>query len=187
MTGQEIGEKLSAPGVYNSIYGLGSNKEYDVSKLIPKVKIPKYVADYIDYCKRDIPHSPSHIGVGMAMQPEYMCACMPDEIERWLTDNDLEVNIKHEELFARAWLYGYEIQQEEKFVLPMEGTEDLGGDVMYAFIGNECNKSWTSQFSEFEADNIVNPDLFVTQSQIDSAPEWVKVVAKNKVKVEVSK
>lgn len=181
MTGQEIGEKLSAPGVYNSIYGLGSNKEYDVSKLIPKVKIPKFVADYIDYCKRDIPHSPSRIGVGSAMQPEYMCDCMPDEIERWLTDNDREVNIKHEELFARAWLDGYEIQQEEKFVLPMEGTEDLGGDVMYAFISN---KSWTSQFSYFdEADNIVNPDLSVTQSQIDSAPEWVKVVAKNKVKV----
>lgn len=78
MTGKEMAKAL---GLDDPVFSKGSHtlfddEDYDILKLMPKVKIPKFVADYIDYCKRDIPHSPSRIGVGSAMQPEYMCVCL---------------------------------------------------------------------------------------------------------------
>ncbi len=200
MTGEEIGEKwglderklfldypsCDAINTYNPIMKmLYPNFNYDVSELLPKVKIPRFVADYIDYCKS------SNIGVGTAMQPEYMTDDMPDEVDRWLTDNSRDTNIKREELFARAWLYGYEIE-EKIYALPMEGTEWLAADGRtHCHFACFLKDHWSGKNNLKDiyriAPSVLKVNgLLVSQSQIDVAPEWVKVVAKNKIKVNLN-
>ncbi|WPC19458.1 DUF1642 domain-containing protein [Pediococcus inopinatus] len=144
--------------------------KHDTPKLISKVKIPKFVADYIKYCKCEA------WGIGQAMQPEYMTSDMPDKIERWFTDNSDDINCKHEELFAKAWIYGYEIEPEDKFHLVMPNTE-YGAEVTCAGIldSGVC-------FTEQCFKNDLSDYPIITQSQIDSAPDWVKAIKPVKVK-----
>lgn len=65
-----------------------------------KVVIPKFIADKVKYCKESSGYSLFH-----AMD---YCFNFKDTAE-WL-----EIN---EETFARAWLYGYEIEQEKLYTV----------------------------------------------------------------------
>lgn len=76
-----------------------------------KVVIPQFVADWIDYCKENHftitgafdPVSEYGIGIaGTFKGSVYKCT-------RWALDN--------QNLFARAWLDGYEVDQEKRYVV----------------------------------------------------------------------
>lgn len=76
-----------------------------------KVVIPQFVADWIDYCKENHftitgafdPVSEYGIGIaGTFKGSVYKCT-------RWALDN--------QNLFARAWLDGYEVEQEKRYVV----------------------------------------------------------------------
>jgi len=57
MTGNKVSVQLNLKHTYmlggtgEQGFLINNDTDYDVSKLIPKVKVPKYVADYIKYCK----------------------------------------------------------------------------------------------------------------------------------------
>ncbi|WPP08534.1 DUF1642 domain-containing protein [Pediococcus inopinatus] len=173
MTGEEIGKRLGIFGFSSNdtraAYQLDWDTDYDLLKLISKVKIPKFVADYIKYCKCEA------CGIGQAMQPEYMTSDMPDKIERWFTENSNDVNCEHEELFAKAWIYSYEIEPEDKFILPMEGTHGADSTTMYAI---KIGGYWTAN-KYYDDMRAALPT--VTKSQIDTAPDWVKAIKPVKV------
>lgn len=65
-----------------------------------KVVVPKYIADSIEYCKDTEGYELFH-----AMD---YCYQYKDSAE-WLEDN--------QEIFARAWLFGYEIEQEKLYIV----------------------------------------------------------------------
>lgn len=77
---------------------LGWVSEAAITDLLekPKVKLPKYIADKIEYCK-------DAEGYGLFHAMDY-CFGYKDSAE-WLEYN--------QETFARAWLDGYEMEDEE--------------------------------------------------------------------------
>lgn len=79
-------------------------KQLDESK---KVKVPKFVADWICYLK------------GWNYGLHYGLANASDEVLEWLCVDKL----KRQELFARAWLDGYEVEEEKRYYVRFKGME----------------------------------------------------------------
>lgn len=82
-----------------------------------KVKIPQMVAEWIDYCKENHltitgafdPVSEHGIGLAGTFKGKvYKCT-------RWALNN--------QNLFARAWLDGYEVEQEKRYTVVMKTTK----------------------------------------------------------------
>ena len=81
-----------------------------------KVKIPQFVADWIEVCKEHLTHS-----LYTAMTPNFM-----KENGQSL---DLILWIKkasNQDIFARAWLDGYEVEKEPKYTVRMKGINGYG-------------------------------------------------------------
>ena len=77
-----------------------------------KVVMPKYIADKIEYCK-------NAEGYGLFHAMDY-CYGYKDSAD-WLEDN--------QELFARAWLDGYEIEQEKLYTVEIPNPNNIGNEV----------------------------------------------------------
>ena len=81
-----------------------------------KVKIPQFVADWIKYCK--------HTGVNLYNALEmgdlyfYNYANQKDDLklkEFFETDTN-------QDFFARAWLFGYEVEEEKRYLVKIKGN-----------------------------------------------------------------
>src|SRR5699024_9926049 len=78
------------------------------SQKLEKVQIPKFVAEYLDFAKSDT-----------TLMRVLELANTRNEWEKWEKEYDwIEEN---HELFARAWLDGYEIEQEPKYYAKIKG------------------------------------------------------------------
>lgn len=78
-----------------------------------KVKIPQFLADWIDACKENLA-----IGLYTAMNPDFL--------KQWNKSDELICWIKktsNQELFARAWLDGYEVEKEKRYTVVMKTTK----------------------------------------------------------------
>lgn len=73
-----------------------------------KVKVPQFVADFITEQKK-LGHTLSYS----------IDACMADRVAEWYWDNS--------ELFARAWLDGYQIEQYKKYLVQLRGVKCTTG------------------------------------------------------------
>ena len=77
-----------------------------------KVKIPQTVADWIDACKENLA-----IGLYIAMNPDFLKQWnQSDELISWSRKTS------NQELFARAWLDGYEVKKEPKYKVKFKGV-----------------------------------------------------------------
>lgn len=82
-----------------------------------KVKIPQTVADWIDACKEN-----SAIGLYIAMNPDFLKQWnKSDELISWSRKTS------NQELFARAWLDGYEVEKEKRYKVVMPNVASSGG------------------------------------------------------------
>jgi len=79
-----------------------------------KVVIPKFVADWIEECKNDDFH------LFGAMEG---ISSNQKKIDYWFREDD------NMELFARAWLDGYEVEEEKRYYVRFKGMES--GDFNY--------------------------------------------------------
>lgn len=83
-----------------------------------KVKIPKFVADWIKYCKRtgvELQHA-----LNMEDLYFYNYANQKDDLK--LKDFfEVEGN---QDLFARAWLDGFEIEKEKRYIVKVKNIGD---------------------------------------------------------------
>lgn len=88
-----------------------------------KVTVPQFVADWIEYCKEN------HLTITGAFEPvsEHGIGLAETfkgsayECTRWALDN--------QNLFARAWLDGYEVEEEKRYYVRFKGMET--GDFNY--------------------------------------------------------
>ena len=79
-----------------------------------KVVIPKFVADWIEECKNDDFH------LFGAMEG---ISSNQKKLDYWFREDD------NMELFARAWLDGYEVEEEKQYYVRFKGMES--GDFNY--------------------------------------------------------
>ncbi|WP_445285342.1 DUF1642 domain-containing protein [Streptococcus sp. KHUD_012] len=74
-------------------------------KKFEKVTIPQFVAEFIAEQKKQV-----------YTLSESIDACMSDRVAEWYWDNS--------ELFARAWLDGYEVAKEKRYIVKVKGAEE---------------------------------------------------------------
>lgn len=78
-----------------------------------KVKIPQFVADWIEACKENLA-----IGLYIAMDPDFMKQWnRSDKLISWIR------KINNQNLFARAWLDGYEAEKEKRYLVKIKGID----------------------------------------------------------------
>lgn len=98
----------------------------------PKVQVPKFVADWIKKCKEESI-------VPLAGAFEYGNA----ELESWFSD------WSNQETFARAWLDGYDVEKEKRYLVKIIGITDYNSYLNY----RKAEKVWTIE-SKMEIDAI---------------------------------
>ena len=73
------------------------------------VKVPQFVAEWIEE-KRDM---------GWKLAQMLLQAGLNEQYGRWVVDN--------QDLFARAWLDGYEIEKEKRYLVKVKGMSRING------------------------------------------------------------
>lgn len=85
-----------------------------------KVKIPKFVADWIEYCKN------TFLSLARALMVSeedfYNYANQKDHLELL----HFLGSMVNQEKFAKAWLYGYEVEQEKRYLVEMKRIVGYG-------------------------------------------------------------
>lgn len=75
------------------------------------------VADWIEACKENLA-----IGLYIAMNPDFMKQWnKSDKLISWVR------KINNQNLFARAWLDGYEVEKEKRYKVVMPNVSSSGG------------------------------------------------------------
>ncbi|MCW1053162.1 DUF1642 domain-containing protein [Streptococcus anginosus] len=112
MNKQEAIEKVEGNLMYTttSIMGVCVNR-LDVIDIIKKIDepekpvIPQFVADWIDVCKENLA-----VGLYTAMNPDFMKENSQSfDFILWIKKTS------NQDIFARAWLDGYEIEKEKLY------------------------------------------------------------------------
>ncbi|EDH0847341.1 DUF1642 domain-containing protein [Listeria monocytogenes] len=106
-----------------------------------RIVVPQFVADWVSHCKQR--------EYDLACLLDYGNAGIPDEMYEWLISS-----ADNQELLARAWLDGYEVEKEPVWVVENENGYRLRSITMNP--GNSLNWSFDSknknyiEFEEFE-------------------------------------
>ena len=106
----EYGQTLNVPN--SNIY----TTDNIIDKYKIKVKVPQYVADWIKYCKRTGVNLYNALEMGDLYFYNY--ANQKDDLklkEFFETDTN-------QDLFARAWLDGYEVEEEKRYLVKIKGN-----------------------------------------------------------------
>ena len=83
-----------------------------------RVKVPQFVADWIEE-KRDM---------GWKLTKMVLQANLNEQYWRWVVDN--------QETFARAWLDGYEVEKEKRYLVKIKGLTTAYSYLMKDTVGN---------------------------------------------------
>ena len=85
-----------------------------------KVTIPQFVADWIKYCKNTNVTMTRALLVG---EVDFYNYANQKDLSR-LTD--FFIDGKNQKIFARAWLNGYEVEKEKRYLVKVKGVNDYG-------------------------------------------------------------
>lgn len=81
------------------------------------VKVPRFVADWIEVCKEHLTTS-----LYTAMNPNFMKENNQSfDLILWIK------NTSNQETFARAWLDGYDVEEEKRYKVVMPNISSSGG------------------------------------------------------------
>ena len=95
-----------------------------------KVRIPQFVADWIEECKT---FEHFVVSLSFALQPVV-----------WEKNNlsgtciDWLMNANNQETFALAWIFGYEVEEERRYLVKVKGVNE---ECEYLFFG-ELSNTW---------------------------------------------
>ncbi|EGC8325708.1 DUF1642 domain-containing protein [Listeria monocytogenes] len=129
------------------------------------VVVPQFVADWINHCKQKV--------YDLFLSMDYEDSDMSYEMHNWLTFSD-----ENQELFARAWLDGYEVEKEPLYYvrLPLSTWNDDAAELevinMYVLLNKQSdettftgliinkNKKWTTKLTEAEIKGMPGGDIY---------------------------
>lgn len=141
-------------GILNELgsgYGLAKYKSgYEQGKLDgamerEKTAVPQFIAEFIAEQKK-LGHTLSYS----------IDACMSDRVAEWYWDNS--------ELFARAWLDGYTVRKEKRYLVKIIGITDYNSYLNY----HKGENKWTIE-SRMETDAIRTEH---TRKELEEAGFW---------------
>ena len=112
MNKQELINRIGQLFAFGSKDYIERNRVLDLVKQLDKpkpVKVPQCVADWIEKCKRSLSlrQAISQVQVGI-------------EVDDWLMEVDADDAFANQETVARAWLDGYEVEEEKKFFVKIK-------------------------------------------------------------------
>lgn len=138
---EETKNAISYQIKYSGDMGMTWLDERDLIAPAQVLKVPQFVADWISHCKQKV--------YDLFLSMDYEDSDMSYEMYNWLTFSD-----ENQEIFARAWLDGYEVEKEPVWVVENENGYRLRSITMNP--GNSLNWSFDSknknyiEFEEFE-------------------------------------
>ncbi|WP_459382929.1 DUF1642 domain-containing protein [Listeria monocytogenes] len=129
------------------------------------IAVPRFAADWIKHCKQR--------EYDLACLLEYGNAGIPDEMYEWLISS-----ADNQELLARAWLDGYEVEKEPLYYvrLPLSTWNDDAAELevinMYVLLNVQSdetsitgsiineNKEWRTKLTEAEIKGIPGGEIY---------------------------
>ncbi|HAA7222707.1 TPA_asm: hypothetical protein GHE25_06290 [Listeria monocytogenes] len=152
---------------YQIVYFGGEKKiwfaERELLSPAPVLKVPQFVADWISRRRQE--------GYNLIWSISYENNDMPDEMYEWLTST-----ADNQELFARAWLDGYEVEKEPLYYvrLPFASRStdfekettytyiivNITTDEMQPSISNRNYGSWKAELTEAQIKGMPGGDLY---------------------------
>lgn len=85
-----------------------------------KVKIPEFVANWLEYCKNTNVTMARALLVGEVDFYNYANQKDLSRLTDFFSDG------KNQEIFARAWIFGYEVEKEKRYLVEMKGISGYG-------------------------------------------------------------
>lgn len=80
-----------------------------------KVKVPQFVAEHIEHSKE----------IGRDLQDAMNSSLINKQVDQWLyTKNNMET-------FAQAWVFGYEVEEEKRYLVKVKGMNRINGCLAY--------------------------------------------------------
>ena len=115
------------------------------------VKVPQFVADWIEVCKEHLTTS-----LYTAMNPDFMKENNQSfDFILWIKKTS------NQDLFARAWLDGYEVEKEKRYIVRVKGVEEDNAFLNYYAPRNEWFMDSACDMGEISA--------FHTRKQLEEA------------------
>ena len=124
---RELGHIYSYQGAKNLI------REYEKLNKLEKVKVPQFVDDVIEGARE---HSPE-----LEDALHYACSNGSQEFTEWYQKKS------NRDLFARAWLDGYEVEKEKRYTVKLKNVRDIFGILNFS----KRSKEW--RFSDSNTNN----------------------------------
>ena len=103
-----------------------------------KVTIPQFVANWIEVCKEHLTSS-----LYLAMTPSFLKSNNQGiELTLWIK--------KNEETFARAWLDGYEVEKEKRYLVKVKGVNEECECLFFGELSNTWKFRSLGSFGELK-------------------------------------
>lgn len=118
----EILNKLGSDYGLHKYYAGYKHGKFDGAIEHEKVAVPQFVADWIDECKNDDFH------LFGAMEG---ISSNQKKLDYWFREDD------NMEIFARAWLDGYEVDEEKRYLVKMKSI-----DTNFNFLNRHRNENY---------------------------------------------
>ena len=135
------------------------NKVLDIISQINEQKkpvVPQFVAEYIEYCKYEKFY---------ALHGAY--ANMDERLKCWRFKGN------NSELFAKAWLYGYEVEKEKLYTVELPNT-NAGGHIVLCKTNDGIVAIAFASIARWRGDKSVQ----LTEAEIKKDFEWAFQFAK---------
>ena len=129
----EILNKLGSDYGLHKYYAGYKQGKFDGAMGREKVTIPQFVADWINKAK----------GLGKTLY--YALDHSPEEVNLWFCEDE----VNRQNIFARAWLDGYTVEEEKRYLVKMKGMDKeftmLKLDKIRGswYLGNDTEYSYT--------------------------------------------
>ncbi|EAC2725237.1 DUF1642 domain-containing protein [Listeria monocytogenes] len=162
---EETENAISYQIKYSGEMGMTWLDERDLLSPAPVLKVPQFVADWISRRRQE--------GYNLIWSISYENNDMPDEMYEWLTST-----ADNQELFAHAWLDGYEVEKEPLYYvrLPLSTWNDDAAELevinMYVLLNVQSdetsitgsiineNKEWRTKLTEAEIKGIPGGEIY---------------------------
>ena len=120
MNKQELIKRIGQLFVFGSRDYIERNRVLDLVEQLDEpqpVQVPQFVAEHIEHSKE----------IGRDLQDAMNSSLINKQVDQWLyTKNNMET-------FARAWLDGYEVEKEERYLVKMKGMSEENTYLTFRF------------------------------------------------------